>query len=262
MSVLEELPNLEASGALAIAECLSRISGGRVLDVGTGKGNFIETLMKALKSYDSFVGIDLASEDLEKAQEAFQKQPVQFMEMDAEKLDFTDASFDTVCIANSLHHLANAPKVLSEMNRVLKPGGHFLVEEMYRDGKQTDAQHTDILEHHWTAKIDRVQGITHHETMTHNQIVKMLKALHFTTLEVFDSSRRVYCLFCSQRFECEDPKSESIIDSFLKGIDKTLNRLKSSKRLPEIVAEAEKLKLRAKETGVAGASIVFAVGRK
>ncbi|MFX1577127.1 MAG: class I SAM-dependent methyltransferase [Promethearchaeota archaeon] len=259
---MKALPNLEASGALAIAECLSRISGGRVLDVGTGKGNFIEALMKALESYDNFIGIDVTSKDLEKAQETFQKQPVQFMEMDANHLGFADASFDTVCIANSLHHLANVPKVLSEMNRVLKPGGHFLVEEMYRDGKQTDAQHTDILEHHWTAKIDRVQGITHHETMTQNQIVNMLEALRFTNLEVLDSSRRVYCLFCSQRFECEDPKSESIIASFLKGMDKTLDRLKSSERLPEIVAEAEKLKLRAKETGVASASIFFVVGRK
>jgi ubiquinone/menaquinone biosynthesis C-methylase UbiE len=67
---MTETPNLAASGAKEIAERLATISGGRVLDVGTGKGKFIETLMQTLKSFDSFVGIDIDHEDLAKAREA------------------------------------------------------------------------------------------------------------------------------------------------------------------------------------------------
>ena len=163
---LSELPRLEASGAREIARCLSVITGGKVLDVCTGKGAFIETLMKTLNSFDSFVGVDIDQDDLTKARERFMGQPVQFLMMDATNLQFDDASFDTVCIANSLHHLDDIPRVLAEMNRVLKPGGHFIVEEMYQDGEQSEAQRTDILEHHWTAKIDRLQGISHKETLT------------------------------------------------------------------------------------------------
>lgn len=259
---MAELPRLDASGAREIAQWLAAIPGGRVLDVCTGKGVFIETLMKTLKAFDGFVGVDIAEEDLVVAREEFQGQSVQFVEMDAEHLGFKGASFDTVCMANSLHHLDNVQRVLREMKRVLKPGGVFIVEEMYRDGAQSEAQRTTMMEHHWGAKIDRIQGITHNETFIRNQIEGLLNTLHFTQMEVLYSSRYVKCLFCSQRFECEDPKSESLVVPFIKGIDTTLQRLRPSERTPELFLEAERLKVRAKETGVADASVIFAIGRK
>ncbi len=218
--------------------------------------------MKTLKIASSFVGIDLHREDLSAAHEEFQDQSVKFIEMNAENLDFEDASFDTVCIANSLHHLDNIPLVLSEMKRVLKPGGYFIVEEMYQDGAQSEAQRTGIMEHHWTAKIDRMRDITHHETLKRNQIIEVLIDLHLVNLEILDSSRYVDCLFCSQRYDCEDPQSASRVEFFINGIKKTLQKLKPSERTPELVAEAEQLKFRAKEIGVADASIVFIFGRK
>jgi ubiquinone/menaquinone biosynthesis C-methylase UbiE len=259
---MEDLPDLAASGAREIAERLGVMVGGRVLDVCTGKGNFIETLMKTLKGFDSFVGVDILGEDLVLGREKFQDQPVQFIEMDAEHLEFAEASFDTVGVAHSLHHLADIPRVLGEMKRVLKSGGYFIVEEMYQDGAQSEAQRTEILEHHWTAKIDRLLGITHNETLTQKQILDALDALHLMNLEVFFSSRKVECLTCSDRFECEDPKSTSTIESFIKGIDKTLEQLAPRERSPELNAEAERLKRLAQETGVATASLVYAIGRK
>ena len=49
---------LESSEAPRIAERLGSISGGRVLDVGTGQGGFIDILMNTLMDYESFIGID------------------------------------------------------------------------------------------------------------------------------------------------------------------------------------------------------------
>ncbi|MFX1566670.1 MAG: class I SAM-dependent methyltransferase [Promethearchaeota archaeon] len=259
---MKELPSLETSGAREIAYHLKTISGGDVLDVATGKGDFIETLMKTLKAYSRFVGIDINQDDLAKAREKFQNHAVRFLEMDATHLDFEDESFDTVSIANSLHHLDDVSTVLAEMKRILKPGGHYIVEEMYQDGEQSEAQCTDILEHHWTAKIDRIQGLTHHETLTRQAIATELEALNFPNLVMLESSWRVKCLFCGDRFVCEDPKSESIIASFIKGVDKTLQSLEPHQQTTELVAEAEQLKARAKETGVANASNVFAIGIK
>ncbi len=259
---MTETPNLAASGAKAIAERLLAISGGRVLDVCTGKGEFITTLKKTLGSFDSFVGVDFNSEDLAKACEAFQGQSIRFLEMDATNLDFADASFDSVCIAHSLHHLADVPRVLAEMKRVLKPGGYFIVVENYQDGEQSEAQRTGTLEGHWAAKIDRIQGIMHNETLMRNQIVKYLQALCLSDLEVLDSSRNVKCLFCDQRFDCEDPKLPSQIEFFINRIDKTLKDLKPGERTPKLLAEAEQLKLRVLETGSAEASLIFAIGRK
>jgi ubiquinone/menaquinone biosynthesis C-methylase UbiE len=264
MSVVEtkELSGLMASGAKEITNRLAEIRGGRVLDVCTGKGKFIETLMKTLKTFDGFTGIDIDTDDLAAAREKISEDVAHFKEMDAEHLEFPDASFDTVAIAFSLHHLPDVSKVLAEMKRVLKPGGCFIVEEMYQDGEQSEAQRTGILEHHWTAKVDQLLGIYHNQTMTQTQILLALDALQFPNLEVMYASRNVQCLFCADRFECEDPTSEAIITGFIKGVDKTLEQLAPENRPPEIVAEAEQLKSIVQDTGYADASLIFAIGRK
>jgi ubiquinone/menaquinone biosynthesis C-methylase UbiE len=103
------------------------------LDVATGRGGFIDTLIKTLKAYDSFVGIDYypsneSREGMESAKRRFAGKPVQFLEMNAESLGFEDESFDTVCISHSLHHLASIDKVMTEMKRVLKKGGNFILQ--------------------------------------------------------------------------------------------------------------------------------------
>jgi ubiquinone/menaquinone biosynthesis C-methylase UbiE len=97
---LENLPKrLAASGAVEIRAKLGSISGGRVLDVATGSGDFVDTLMKALKDYDCFVGIDISKEDLESAEKRFRDRPVRLMEMNAESLQCDDNSFGTVSTA-------------------------------------------------------------------------------------------------------------------------------------------------------------------
>ena len=123
---MENLPEgLASSNAGKIAQKLGTVSAGRVLDVATGRGGFIDTLMKTLKAYDSFVGIDYcpsneSKKDMESAKKRFEGKPVQFLQMNAENLEFEDESFDTVSISHSLHHLANIDRVMTEMKRVLK----------------------------------------------------------------------------------------------------------------------------------------------
>jgi len=125
---MEDLPKgLSSSNASKIAKRLGSVSGGRILDVATAGGGFIDTLMKALKDYDSFVGIDYCAsatskKEMESAKKRFEGKPVRFFEMNAENLKFEDESFDTVCMSHSLHHLASIGKVLAEMKRVLKKG--------------------------------------------------------------------------------------------------------------------------------------------
>ncbi len=252
---------MEASGARVIASKLKSISGGRVLDVCTGEGDFISTLMQTLNGYERFIGVDMSRKALEVAHKKFERHPVQFMEMDAENLAFDDNAFDTVCIANSLHHLSDPCVVLSEMKRVLKHGGHFIVQEMYQDGDQSEAQITDTLEHHWGAKIDRQLGEIHYETLTQKEIKTLLESLEFRDLVVFEASRYVKCLVCPQRFDCEDPFNEKLIGDFISGIEKELKRLPAHKVTEELKAEGEQLKERAKITGVAGASYLFFIGR-
>jgi len=162
---LEDLPEeFRASGALEIRKRLQEISGGKVLDVATGSGHFIEALTKMLKDYDCFVGIEISEKELKSARKKFEERRVKFLKMDAEHLKFEDNCFDTVCISYSLHHLANTDRVLAEMMRVLKPDGYFLVQEAFYDGEQSEAQKTHVLQHHWGAEIDSLLGTVHHKT--------------------------------------------------------------------------------------------------
>ena len=140
--MIVDLPDgLRESGAIEVREKLGTTSGGDILDVGTEKGDFIDTLMKTLSGYNSFVGIDISADDLKKARKKFKDAPVGFMEMNAEKMSFPDNHFDTVCISYSIHHLENIDTVLAEMYRVLRPGGNFIIQELYSDGEQTKARH-------------------------------------------------------------------------------------------------------------------------
>lgn len=263
---MEKLPEeLARSGAVKIAERLRSVSGGKILDVATGNGQFIDTLMKTLKSYNSFVGIDNSEKEAESAKKRFEKQPVEIKEMNAEALEFENGSFDTVCVSYSLHHFNRIGKVLAEMKRVLKSSGYFIIQEMYCDGEQTEAQKTEILQHHWDAEIDSLLGDTHNKTLTKQKIKDVVNRLRLKEVELFESTHPVECLFCEKKFECEDPMNENIINQSIKEINDGLDRLKEHPNLEarnHLKEESEKLKARIKKFGSAPASHVFFIGKK
>jgi SAM-dependent methyltransferase len=260
---MEDLPPvLTKSGAREIVEKLRSISGRRVLDVCTGSGDFIQILIRNLKDFVSFLGVDKSKGDLELGRKRFVSQPVEFKEMDARVLNFEDRRFDTASMANSIHHLDEAQKVLAEMIRVLKPGGRFIVNEPYRDGEQSEAQKTDILWHHWDSEIDSMFGITHHHTLAKQELRLIINSLGLRSLEILDSTRDVKCLSCKHRFECEDPKSEKRIKDRIQEIEKDLERLKGHTEARTLREEGEKLKERVRQFGSADASSLFFVGKK
>ncbi len=163
-------------------QILGTISGGKVLDAATGSGGFIPFLIEGLHDFDEIIGIDTTDRGAPTFAAAFTDRPnIHFAQMDAAQLDWPDASFDTICISNSLHHLADVPRVLAELDRVLKPGGHFIISEMYRDG-QTTEQQTHVELHHWWAAVDTAQGVTHRETYTREQLMAIIATLNLHSL--------------------------------------------------------------------------------
>ena len=264
---MEKLPKgLTTSGAKEIRKKLESISGGKILDVATDKGGFIKTLMKTLKDYNSFVGIDISFKELESIEKEFEKKPVEFKEMNAENLKFKNNSFDTVSISHSIHHLAEIDKVLAEMKRALKPDGYFIIQEPFRDGEQTDAQQTDILQHHWGSELDTLLDVPHNITHTKRELKEIVKKLGLRELKTIESTHFVKCLFCDEKFDCEDPKNENIINFVIKEIDRDLTRLstklKDHPEFKKLKKEGEELKERVRETGSASASHLFFIGKK
>jgi SAM-dependent methyltransferase len=261
---MESLPDwLRTSGAPEIRKKLGEISGGRILDVATCSGDFIDTLMKMLKNYDCFVGVDISRKDLESAKKRFKGQPVEFLETDARYLEFEDNSFDTVCMSYSLHHLEDIGRVLAEMKRVLKPEAYFVVQEEFSDGGQNEAQKTDILRHHWDSEIDSLLGVIHHKTYPKQKIKDMIDGLRLSGLETFESAQAVKCLICDRNFECQG--KESSVDEFARWIDDNLRRLDKQvdlQVLDRLRKEGEELKERMRKYGSANPSSLFFIGRK
>lgn len=263
IELIADLPeSIRESGAIEVLTKLGTISGGDVLDVGTQKGDFINVLMKVLKEYSTFTGIDISEENLKEARELFKDKPVNFQSMNAEAMNFQDHQFDTVCISFSLHHLENIDKVLAEMFRVLKPNGHFIVQEMYCDGEQSAAQQADTLVHHLNAKVDSLLGTPHFETLTRQRLRNYVNRIGLRDIEVFDSTWSVKCLFCDELYDCINPTRADHIDSIIAQIDDTLSKVHKHSSYSELKKEAELLKERVRIDGGAEASVMYFFGIK
>jgi len=108
----------------------SRAQGGMVLDYCCGPG---ETSLKLAKmGYASVSGIDISSEEVDSAREhlcnAGYGNAANFEVMDAENMEFEDDTFDVIVCNGVLHHL-DVDAALSELSRVLKPGGVVVAME-------------------------------------------------------------------------------------------------------------------------------------
>ena len=263
LELIADLPDgLRESGAIEVRKKLGTISGGNILDVGTEDGGFIGTLMKTLKDYDSFTGIDISEDELTKAREQFKDTPMDLIVMNAEKMTFQDNQFDTVCASYTIHHLVNIDTVLAEMYRVLKPGGTFIIQEMYSDGEQTAAQHVDLEVHTFDAKVDSLIGVPHFEALTRQRLRDSVNKIGLSDVDVFESSWSVKCLFCNDAHECVNPMRADNIDYVLKQIDDSLTRVGDHASNKELKEEAESIKERVKSDGSAAASVMYFFGKK
>jgi ubiquinone/menaquinone biosynthesis C-methylase UbiE len=97
--------------------------GDRALDVGCGDGRFTAELAAAGASV---VGVDVAEAALERARTAHPGLEFQLVGIDAD-LPFADNSFDLVWASEVIEHIGDTARFLSELRRVLLPGGRLLI---------------------------------------------------------------------------------------------------------------------------------------
>jgi demethylmenaquinone methyltransferase/2-methoxy-6-polyprenyl-1,4-benzoquinol methylase len=102
-----------------------------LLDIATGTGDFaIEAL--SLQP-DNIIGVDISEGMMAVGREKIKRKglehKIELLYGDSEDLPFEDNTFDAIIVAFGVRNFENLAKGLSEMHRVLKPGGTAVVLE-------------------------------------------------------------------------------------------------------------------------------------
>jgi 2-polyprenyl-3-methyl-5-hydroxy-6-metoxy-1,4-benzoquinol methylase len=95
----------------------------RVLDVGCGEGQFAAELARAGVSV---VGVDVAEEPLRRGRSRHPSLDLRIVPAE-DTWPLPDASFDVVWAGETIEHIADTPGWLSEVRRLLRPGGSLLL---------------------------------------------------------------------------------------------------------------------------------------
>ena len=115
-------------GQLAELACIE--PGDRVLDLGCGPGESAFGMLDRVPGAE-VVGVDLSAlmVGLARMRSPRNRGKARFHHGDAMNLDFADASFDAVTGHSFLYLVRDSTRVLSEVRRVLRPGGRCVFLE-------------------------------------------------------------------------------------------------------------------------------------
>ncbi|MEA2053584.1 MAG: class I SAM-dependent methyltransferase [Candidatus Thermoplasmatota archaeon] len=96
----------------------------KILDAGCGEGHLIERLYRKNKN-NFYYGIDITKIAIQKAKDRCPYATVKLC--DLSKINFDDGFFDVVICTEVLEHIYNYHIAITELKRVLRPEGLFIV---------------------------------------------------------------------------------------------------------------------------------------
>ncbi len=127
-------------------DALGEAARGSVLDVACGPGTLSAAIAKTAREAVAF---DLTPQMLKKAAQRCAEaglDNVRFHEGNATELPFADATFDAVVTRLSVHHFDRPSRVMSEIFRVLRPGGTFVVADVIASEMPAEAELQNAIE--------------------------------------------------------------------------------------------------------------------
>lgn len=103
------------------------VTRGKILDIGCADGTFTKVILEKSKA-KKIIAIDVLSSSIAFAKKRFARsEKLSFKIADAHELPFNSKEFDGVFCLEALEHVEDPKKVVSEIYRVLKPGGYAIV---------------------------------------------------------------------------------------------------------------------------------------
>ncbi len=99
--------------------------GRRLLEIGPGFGRLVDLY----QGYDHIVLLDYSKSMLREAQQRLGRAPrYTYVAADVYRMPLTERLVDTVCMVRVMHHMADVPRALAQIHRVIRPGGAFILE--------------------------------------------------------------------------------------------------------------------------------------
>ena len=102
-----------------------RVGGKAVLEVGCGRGGGASYIARYM-SPKKMVGIDYSKNAIALCNRIHNEKNLDFVEGDASNIPFENKSYDIIVNVESSHCYPSIPQFLSEVERVLRPGGFFV----------------------------------------------------------------------------------------------------------------------------------------
>lgn len=116
-----------------LADHLDPAKTSRVLDLATGTGDILISLLHRHPKITEAVGLDISEKMLALCRKKIAKQPfndrVRLIRGDAAACPFADETFDAVTMSFGIRNTADPAHILAEMHRLLRPGGTAVILE-------------------------------------------------------------------------------------------------------------------------------------
>lgn len=130
-----------------------------VVEIGSGRGGGAAYVNRTFNPR-SMLGIDISKNAVQFCNSHFSDPRLSFSHGDAENIPLADASVDAVINVESSHCYGSMERFLSEVHRILRPGGHFLFTD-HRDEEQLPALRRQLQDAGFTtvAETDITQNV-------------------------------------------------------------------------------------------------------
>jgi len=179
-------------GKLADSECCLSCGGainyavpkpGEVcVDLGSGRGTDVLRMADKVGETGFVYGIDISEGMIEKARQnasKFEIKNVRFLRCELDKIDLADGIADLVISNCTINHATDKEAVWSEVYRILKKGGRFVVSDIYATNPISEEYRNDpeAVAECWAGAITR------------GEYLRTLGKEGFTGIEIIEESK-------------------------------------------------------------------------